>query len=219
MSEFNTNEIRKQVYTNLLRLVWIVFVFLAIALVIITAQYYSFRTDINFLLAKQDFITDIVWMSAFYMHITGSILCLAVGPFQFIPSLRKNYITLHQILGKIYVGSIFFLAAPSGLYMAVFANGGWGAQLGFTILSFLWFISTYLAYTTILKQDIKAHRKWMVRSFALTFSAVTLRLWTPILSISGILSHEATIVTTAWINWIPNIIIGEVLLRYFSKNL
>jgi HlyD family secretion protein len=35
-------------------------------------------------------------------------------------------------------------------------------------------------------RDIAAHRRWMVRNFALTFAAVTLRLWLPSAMASGV---------------------------------
>jgi hypothetical protein len=58
---------------------------------------------------------------------------------------------------------------------------------------------------------------WMVRSYALTFSAVTLRAWVPILSLGFNVDHDYTVIITAWLNWIPNVIVGELLLKYFPK--
>jgi len=182
--------------------------------------YFSFRTDINFLLAKKDFVKDEIWMTVFYFHISSSIICLSTGAFQFVSSLRKEpWIKWHRILGKMYVFSILFFAAPTGAYMAVFANGGFGTQLGFIILSVLWFVSTYIALQAILEKDIQSHKKWMVRSYALTFSAVTLRLWMPILSGYFGVNPDFTVVITAWINWIPNLLIGELILIFFPKNI
>ncbi len=203
-----------------MRFYWLVMLGFALLLAVVTTAYFSFRTDINFLLVKQTLIHNTAWMTAFYFHISSSILCLVTGPFQFVRYFRqKAWIKWHRTTGKIYIFSILFLAAPSGAYMAVFANGGIGAKLGFIILSFLWFMSTYIALHAIQHKNISQHRAWMVRSYALTFSAVTLRLWVPILSNVFGVAPEFTVVITAWINWIPNLLVGEILIKFFTKNL
>ena len=50
----------------------------------------------------------------------------------------------------------------------------------------------------------------MIRNFALTFAAVTLRLWIPIFLTSG-LSFEAAYPVIAWLSWVPNLLVAEVL--------
>jgi Predicted membrane protein (DUF2306) len=46
---------------------------------------------------------------------------------------------------------------------------------GFGILAVLWFLTGLEAYRTMRRGNIKAHRRWMIRNFALTLAAVTLR--------------------------------------------
>lgn len=204
----------KQLFVNFL---WAALAFFSLYLGAITFAYLSFRTDIGFLLAKQDFINNKVWMTAFYIHISSSILVVLTGPFQFVKALRNKYLQLHRVLGKIYVGSILFLAAPSGFYMGLFANGGIGAQIGFVLLSFLWFGSTFLAYKSVKEKKISQHKKWMIRSYALSFSAVTLRLYVPLLSLGFGLEHDFVVVITSWINWIPNLLVAEWIIRRMVK--
>ena len=196
---------------------WAILAFFSLYLGTITFAYLSFRTDIGFLLAKQDFINDKAWMTAFYIHISSSILVVLTGPFQFIKVLRNKYLQLHRVFGKIYVGSILFFAAPSGFYMGLFANGGIGAQIGFVLLSFLWFGFTFLAYKSVKEKKISQHKKWMIRSFALSFSAVTLRLYVPLLSLGFGFEHDFVVVITSWINWIPNLLVAEWIIRRMAK--
>lgn len=204
----------KQLFVSFL---WAVLAFFSLYLGITTFAYLSFRTDIGFLLAKQDFINNKAWMTAFYIHISSSILVVLTGPFQFVKALRNKYLRLHRVLGKIYVGSILFLAAPSGFYMGLFANGGIGAQIGFVLLSFLWFGFTFLAYKSVKEKKISQHKKWMIRSYALSFSAVTLRLYVPLLSLGFGLEHDFVVVITSWINWIPNLLVAEWIIRRMVK--
>jgi uncharacterized membrane protein len=201
-------------------LVWVLWgllAFTSVYLGLITFRYFSFQTNIGFLNAKQAFVHNTAWMTAFYIHISSSICVVLAGPFQFVKKLRNKYLNTHRTLGKLYVGAILALAAPSGFYMALYANGGLPAQLGFSVLCILWFGFTLLAYKRVRAGNITAHRKWMIRSYALSFSAVTLRLYTPILS-AGFDVDDATVMAIcAWINWVPNLLVAEIIITRTVK--
>jgi hypothetical protein len=56
------------------------------------------------------------------------------------------------------------------------------------------------------------HRAWMIRSFALTFAAVTLRLYLPLaalLSINFVDAYRAI----SFLAWLPNLLVVEIYLR------
>lgn len=196
---------------------WFWITLTCVFLFLITIPYLSFKDDINFLLTKPDLVHDIIWRPVFYFHITSGMVCIVIGPFQFIPSLRRKYVLLHRNLGKAYIMAILFFAGPTGLYMAFFANGGFWSGLGFFMLSLFWWLTTFLAYRYIKKGNVNKHRQFMVYSFALTFSAVTLRLWVPILSEFFEVDHHFTIVITAWINWIPNLLVAHLFVKFFPN--
>lgn len=179
----------------------------------ITFMYWNFRPDVNFLLTKQDLVDHPIWRPAFYVHIFGGMLAIVLGPLNFIKYIRRKNLNLHRVLGKTYVASILFIAAPTGLYMAFYANGGFSASIGFILMSILWFYTTFMAVNTIRKKQIAEHVKWMVRSYAMTFAAVTLRLWVPFLSLAVEMDHLKVIIITAWISWIFNLMAAELILK------
>jgi hypothetical protein len=98
----------------------------------------------------------------------------------------------------------------AGLFMASHAFGGLAARLGFSCLALGWLYTGSRAYLAIRAADIASHRRWMVRNFALTFAAVTLRLWLPASIVSGI-TFEAAYPVIAWLSWVPNLLVAEVL--------
>lgn len=199
---------------------WFWLALLCVFLCLTTSVYLTFRDDINFLLAKPyELVHNHIWRTVFYVHITSGMVCILTGPFQFIPTFRKKFVAFHRNLGKAYVLSILAFAAPTGMYMAFFANGGFWSGAGFLMLSFFWWISTYKAYRYIRQGNVAKHRQFMVYSFALTFSAVTLRLWVPLLSQVFDLDHQLTVVITAWINWIPNLILAHFFVNYFPNRI
>jgi uncharacterized membrane protein len=201
------------------RLAWLGMTAACCILFYTTAAYFSFCTDCNFLLAKQALIENGFWMTAFYIHITGGMLALVTGPLQFVPAFRNRFLHVHRFLGKVYLGAILFVAGPSGLFMAFYAEGGLMGSIGFTLMALLWLGTTWMAYETIRKRDIAGHRAWMTRSFALTFAAITLRIWVPVASDYLHLDPGFIETSSAWISWIPNLIVAELLLRLTAKSL
>ncbi len=195
---------------------WALITSMACYLSFVTLIYFSFRSDIYFLLAKQGVVHNIYWRTAFYLHITGGLLSLGIGPFQFLKKFRQKHISFHRTLGKIYIGAILFLGGPAGFYMSLFANGGFWAKISFSLLSFLWTISTWIALRTIRKKNIKKHEQWMIRSYAITFSAVMLRLWVPILSLGFHARPDQVLFLSPWLAWMPNLLIAEIII-YLKK--
>jgi uncharacterized membrane protein len=144
-----------------------------------------------------------------YTHIFGSSVALALGPLQFLSRIRNTRISLHRWLGRLYLGAIS-IGGLSGLYMASHAFGGLVTRLGFACLALAWLYTGLRAYLAIRAGSVAVHRAWMVRNFALTFAAVTLRLYLPASMIAGI-EFEVAYPYIAWICWIPNLVAAELL--------
>ncbi|MFN8393673.1 MAG: DUF2306 domain-containing protein [Bacteroidia bacterium] len=197
----------------LFRAGWALLTLGAVYLIQLTVTYFSFCSDCNFLLKKQDVVFNPFWRTAFYIHITGGIIAVATGPFQFLGGLRRRFPKLHRRLGWAYVISILGMAGPSGQLMAFYSEGGNFSTLGFLIMAFLWLWTTWMALATAKKRDLGAHRDWMVRSFALSLAAVTLRLYVPAASMFMGWDQNFVVESSAWVSWIPNLIIAEVLVR------
>lgn len=96
--------------------------------------------------------------------------------------------------------------------MAYHANGGIISQLSFLILSILWFTYTLKAYTTIKQGAFKKHRNFMIRSYALTLSAISLRLFKyGIVSVFELAPMD-TYKIVSILGWLVNLIIAEIII-------
>lgn len=147
---------------------------------------------------------------AFYGHIVGASIALALVPFQFWAHLRMRRLTLHRWLGRFYAVAILF-GGISGVWLAMTTQTGPVAGAGFALLGLIWLYVTGNAVRLALAGDIAAHRRWMIRSAALTLAAVTLRIYLPILAAT--LGFETGYTLVAWLCWVPNAIFAEWLLR------
>lgn len=145
---------------------------------------------------------------AIYLHIFASCLALLIGPFQFSQRLRFSRPQLHRLLGKIYLGAGVLLGGLAGLFMASFAYGGLGSNLGFGILAVLWLFTGARAYWAIRQGDVAAHQQWMVRNFALTLAAVSLRIYLPLAMVFA-WPFDLCYPIISWLCWVPNLLIAE----------
>lgn len=180
-------------------------------------QYIPPRQDVAFLRIKQD-VADSLYLIAFYIHVFGSIATLLAGFTQFQPKVLTHCPAIHRNIGKLYVVCILLLAAPSGFYIGLFANGGISSQIAFCLLAILWFYTTFKAYTSIRNKNIKAHKDWMIRSFALTLSAITLRAWKSLLVFLFHPHPMDVYKLVAWLAWVLNIIFAEIIIYKYKHH-
>lgn len=172
------------------------------------------KLDVAFLKLKQDVIGFKYYQIAFFTHVYTSIFILFLGFPQFSRSFLKKYSWLHRLVGKAYVFLILFLASPSGLVMAYHANGGFWSRVSFVIQAIIWFVFTFKAYTYARDRNIVLHRKYMFRSYALTLSAISLRLIKLVIVSLLELPPMDTYKIVSWLGWVVNLILVEVYLRY-----
>lgn len=151
----------------------------------------------------------------FLLHVSAAPLALALGVFQLWPWLRVKIPMLHRYTGRLYVLAVF-VAGLSSLIMALNSFDRPSAALGFGLLSVFWLATTFRGIQLARARDFAAHRVWMIRSYALTFAAVTLRIYLLMFSMAGFTYMEASIYL-AWMCWVPNLIFAEWLLRKRGK--
>ena len=176
-------------------------------------DYASFRTDIDFLKYKQAYIGIPLWRMSFYTHIFSSVLALAAGFTQFSPGVLKKHRKWHRVVGWIYATDILIINFPVGMVMAVYANGLLPTKIAFVLLDSVWFLFTYKAVVAARKGRFAEHKRFMIRSYAMTFSAITLRTWKIVL---GHLFHPDPLslyMTDAWMGFIPNLLFAEWWIR------
>lgn len=161
---------------------------------------------------SQDLLADNVWNFAFYQHIIFGGIALLIGWSQFSKKIRSRYLSIHRTLGKTYV-IVVLTSGIAGLYIACYATGGIIAQLGFIGLALSWLFTTGIAYFSIRAKNIDQHQQWMIRSYALTFAAVMLRIWLPLFQFGFSIEFITAYVWIAWLCWVPNLIVAELIVK------
>ena len=184
----------------------------------ITLQYVPIKTDVAFLAIKQNYIHLTHYRIAFFIHVFSAILVLLAGFTQFSKKIRSKFPTLHKRMGYLYVIVTLFLAGPSGFIIGIYANGGLSSQIAFCLLSVLWIVFTLIALLKILKKQVLSHRVWMIRSFSLALSAITLRAWKYILVAVFHPKPMDVYQVVAWWLGTLNLLVAELLILNIIKN-
>ena len=191
----------------------IVVTLLAVTLAYNALTYINFDPHYGFLRLKQEAIATGWYLPGYYSHVLLGGLILVIGLFQLLSVSRRKFPGLHRYLGYVYVMGILFFAAPGGLLMSFFIDRGPLVLASFVLQAGLWFYFTVIALERIRKRDIIAHRQWMWRSYALTFAAITLRVYIYLTSWKFDLAQPEAYAVLAWLSWVPNLIAVEIYLR------
>jgi len=155
------------------------------------------------------------YITPLLFHAGGGIVALVLGPWGFWNGLRKKHLRLHRWMGRIYLLAVL-TGGVAGLVMATTAFGGLPTRIGFSLLDLLWLTTGVIAYLHIRRGRVQTHREWMIRNYALTFSAVTLRIWLPLFLALGYGFPEAYM-TVAWLALVPNLLIAEIAISSQKK--
>ena len=144
-----------------------------------------------------------------FIHIAGAVTALLLGSLQFVPALRRG--PLHRWVGRVYVVGCL-VGGAAGLVLAPGSFAGPVATAGFGSLAVIWIAVTLMGWRAAVQGRFVEHRRWMIRSWALTLAAVTLRLYLPLVTILD-LPFLPWYRAISFLAWAPNLIAAELWLR------
>jgi hypothetical protein len=184
-------------------------------MLLLSLPYTSFDRHVDFLMTKQLVYHLQLWRVSFYTHVFVSILVLLTGLLQFSWYLLKKYPGVHRTSGKIYVLIVLLFSGPSGLLMGFYANGGLPARISFVILATLWIAVTWMGWRYALQNNWQKHAAMLIRSYALTLSAITLRFYAFLIGIFHIPLHPVNrYILISWLSWTLNLLIAEAIIKW-----
>ena len=195
------------------RVLWILFIFFAVVIGVYPFLYYITDMSKGGLLSSKSpsLLQSAIYMGAFYSHITFGGLALLSGCTQFSKKIRDRYRAIHRTLGTIYVTCVT-VSGSCALYIAIYSSEGMVTHFGFGALAVLWLFTTLTAYNAIRNRNITSHRRWMVRSYALCFAAVTLRIYLPLFTAVFHLDFGVSYQIISWLCWVPNLLVAEIII-------
>ncbi len=145
------------------------------------------------------------------LHLAAGIIAVLLAPLQLWSPLRAARPRLHRLSGRLYV-TVVVISALASFALAPNSHGGIVSHIGFGLLGIFWLGFTLAGWRLAVRGNYVAHRRFMVRSAALCFAFISLRLWLPLLTGLG-MDFTAAYLAVSFLAWVPNLLIAEIYLR------
>jgi hypothetical protein len=154
-------------------------------------------------------------------HVLFGSVALLGCCIQIWPWFRQRYPAAHRVIGRVYVFAGVVPAGLMGLTIGAVSPAGPMVAVSDVLLATLWLFCTITGFRMGRARRFAEHRRWMIRSFALTASIITNRVWgvlwffilSPQLSTTFGGSKVAIIQTiaglSAWLGWVVSLLIAQ----------
>jgi uncharacterized membrane protein len=145
------------------------------------------------------------------LHIVPGLLFLTLGALQFVPRIRQRYIRVHRRLGWVLVAC----AAVSGLSGLVVnfrfpAFGGVSTQAATLFFGAIFLFSLTNAIRHIRRKQVRLHREWMLRTFALAMGVASVRVFVGLFIALSRYRFEEVFGVSFWLGFSVNLLAAEI---------
>lgn len=110
-------------------------------------------------------------------HIAFGTVALLTCGFQVWPRFRERHRKAHRIMGRLYVFAGVLPAGVLAVVVGAVSPFGPVAAVANVLGGLLWLGVTVAGMRMAVRRRHREHRRWMIRSFALTTSIVAARFW------------------------------------------
>ena len=185
---------------------WMVIVGLAVGFILRNALHYYLYYD------QASFGRFWPQPVALLLHISGGIIALLTGPWQFWSGYRRAPMQVHRWTGRLFLAGVAMGSAAAFYLSIATVSRNWGLGVGLFILAVAWPSTAGMAYYAIRKRQTETHKEWMIRAYVITFAFVTARIF-PLLGRAYELPPRELAVTALWASWVVPLFINELILH------
>jgi len=189
-------------------------VWLAWIAILSLIAYFLIKNALHYFVVTPDSYGGYFWLKIRWLlpHVASGLLALVIGPLQFWPKMRRDYLPFHRIAGRIYVVTVL-IGSVAGWGMASTIEGAPVYALGLSSLALAWITTTGMAFIAVRRKNIAQHKQWMVRSYVVTFAFVTFRLVSDLLTANDVMPDDENSALMAWACWAVPLLIAEVTIQ------
>ena len=155
----------------------------------------------------------------FLTHVGCGLIALTLGLWQFSTRLRTRRPAIHRRIGIVYCCAVA-ISGVTGFPLSFllleaaeesFRPVMYGVTAGFATLAVVWTAITATAYVRAQQRRFEEHRAWMMRSYSLTFAAVSVRIVAT--AVVFLTADVAIAVNAGVLSWPLNLVVAEWLIR------
>lgn len=154
-------------------------------------------------------------------HVLFGSIAMVTCCVQIWPWFRRRYPAAHRTIGRVYVFAGVIPAGILGLIIGAVSPFGPTIRVSNVLLAILWLSCTITGFRMARQHRLAEHRRWMIRSFALTMSIITNRVWIVIVTLSLLpqlsttfqgseaLMSQTIAGLSGWLGWTTTLIVAE----------
>lgn len=151
------------------------------------------------------------------IHVSCAIPAILFGPFLLYRPLVRNKPRIHRLLGKFYIFGCM-IAAITIFPVALFNIPSKIGPIGFSIMAIFWFLTTFFAYNAARRKNYVAHRRWVIRSYAMTLAFIHVNFTYRLLMPYDHITYDTLRAFQSLVSWQFNLLIAEFYLAATNFN-
>ena len=148
-----------------------------------------------------------------FPHVASGLLAVIIGPLQFWPRIRRDYLPFHRLAGRLYVILVAIGACAAFGMTASIGKDDAAYALGLSGLAVAWITTTAMAFVAIRRKNLAQHKQWMVRSYVVTFAFVDFRLVSDLLAAGNVMNQHERGALLSWACWAVPLLVAEVVIQ------
>jgi uncharacterized membrane protein len=152
------------------------------------------------------------WRAALYVHVPSALFALPACLVLLAHPLHRRFPRVHRWLGRAVCALVLLAVVPSGMYLALYAQGGVLSTLGFWLTGAITFVSMLKSIQSARRRDMRAHRRFSAHVAAQLSVAVISRFALLGAETLG-LYDDATYVLALWIPVLASALVAELATR------
>lgn len=177
-----------------------------------SASYLDLGEAHPFFLEKLPLARPKLWLAALYVHVPSALLALPACLILLLARVRRRWPRLHRWLGRATGALVLGAVVPSGMYLALFAQGGLITTLGFWLTGGIAFMAMLKSIRSARAGDMKAHRRFSTHVAAQLAVAVVSRFLLAGAELVGVYD-EWVYVAALWLPVLACALVAELLTR------
>jgi len=149
------------------------------------------------------------------VHVVGACVALLVGPIQFIAPLRRAAPRAHRAAGWTYAIAVL-VSTPFAIRLSVYSNCALCVS-PFVVWGLVTMLVTVAAVITVVRGNYRVHRDFMIRSYALMYGFVFVRLDAHLVGTPfeiPLASGAARNSMVIWLAWVIPLVVVEFFISW-----
>lgn len=147
------------------------------------------------------------------IHILPGSLFMVLGPLQLVGWIRRRHLWLHRLLGRVYVATSVVVGLSAVALNFAVAIGGAVEIAATLVFAPLFLYSLLRGFLHARRHEIRQHREWMIRAFALGLAVATMRPLMGMFFALTPLTPQQFFGLVFWIGFTLHLIVAELWIR------